>query len=474
MLLLCMAVTVFASCSGGDTGSADTSAQAGETTAAETEAPLKNFEGKTFCIFTSADDVMVPIWYYGATEENGDILNDAVYKRNREIAEAYNVDLTFFGYTTDPGNSTGSDVAQKIEESILAGDDQYQLMATHMHQGSVQLLTAGYLANLLDLNLPLDEPWYNQSINENLEINNYLPAIVSDFNITSQIFTFALIFNKDMVNKFGLDMPYTMVRDGSWTMDGFADYIKVAAADVDGNGVFDENDSYGYAGNTGISMQGFFYGAGLKFVELENDKPVIKLQEEKFATFYEKVYSLYKDDNKTYLIKKVDDVCPIPFDSGRIMFISVRLRLLDSYRDVTDFGIVPYPKYDEKQDNYYSYTDARGAMTMMPITNTDFEGTGILLDALSKRSREDVVPVYRETVLESKYARDEDSLEMLNIIFDNRVFDFGYVYRTNPLTFATYSIYNSGKEPASYIASNIEAAQVHFDAITEAYMTYGK
>ena len=112
-------------------------------------------------------------------------------------------------------------------------------------------------------------------------------------------------------------------------------------------------------------------------------------------------------------------------------------------------------------------------MTMMPITNTDFEGTGILLDALSKASREDVVPVYRETVLESKYARDEDTLEMLDIIFDNRVFDFGYVYRTNPLTFATYSIYTSGKEPASYIASNIEAAQAHFDSITEAYMTYG-
>jgi len=478
LLLAGIAASMLASCSESNSEVQDTQADettsegnsAEETTVAETEPP-KDFEGSTFTVFHSADDGLTPYWYYGADEQNGDILNDAIYERNAKIAELYNVDLKFFGYETSSSN--GADMAEKLEGSILSGDNAYQLTATHMHQASVQMLTAGYLANLLDLELDLTQPHYNQSINENLEINGYLPALVSDFNITSQIFTFAMIFNKDMVESYELDSPYDMVRDGSWTLDRFSEYIRPVAADVDGNGTFDENDSYGYAGNTGIAMQAFFYGSGLKFIELdEEDKPQIQLESEKFATFYEKIVSLYKDDNKTYLIPRVDDVCPIPFDSGRILFIAVRLRLLDQYRDVSDFGIVPFPKYDEAQEKYYSYTDARGAMTMMPITNTDFEGTAILLDALSKLSRETVVPVYRETVLESKYARDEDSLEMLNIIFDNRVFDFGYVFRTDPLTFATYNMYKANANPASYIASNKDAAMAHFDKIIEAYESY--
>jgi len=45
----------------------------------------------------------------------------------------------------------------------------------------------------------------------------------------------------------------------------------------------------------------------------------------------------------------------------------------------TDFGIVPYAKFDEKQENYYSNVKGDGLFIALPdITDTEFAGYLIL------------------------------------------------------------------------------------------------
>ena len=39
-----------------------------------------------------------------------------------------------------------------------------------------------------------------------------------------------------------------------------------------------------------------------------------------------------------------------------------------------------------------------------------------------------MIPAYYDTVLSQKFARDEDSIEMLDIIFDTRVSDLGILF----------------------------------------------
>ena len=51
-----------------------------------------------------------------------------------------------------------------------------------------------------------------------------------------------------------------------------------------------------------------------------------------------------------------------------------------------------------------------------------------LVDALARDSHYDLLPTYREVVLKTKYSRDEDSAEMLDIIFASRVYDLGWIY----------------------------------------------
>ena len=51
--------------------------------------------------------------------------------------------------------------------------------------------------------------------------------------------------------------------------------------------------------------------------------------------------------------------------------------------------------------------------------------TGVILEAMASDSAQHLVPAFYETLLKSKLARDNDSEEMLEIVFGNRVFDWG-------------------------------------------------
>jgi hypothetical protein len=93
-----------------------------------------------------------------------------------------------------------------------------------------------------------------------------------------------------------------------------------------------------------------------------------------------------------------------------------------------DFGIIPPPKFDEQQDRYYVYVDPWCTSAVsVPITS-DYERTGLLLEALTYESRYTLLPAYYDINLKTKFARDDESKEMIDIILDNRLYDIGDVY----------------------------------------------
>ena len=64
----------------------------------------------------------------------------------------------------------------------------------------------------------------------------------------------------------------------------------------------------------------------------------------------------------------------------------------------------------------------------MLITAQDKEFVGIIIEALNAESWKTVTQPYCETTLKYKGARDEDSLEMIDITLNGRIYDFGFVY----------------------------------------------
>lgn len=88
-----------------------------------------------------------------------------------------------------------------------------------------------------------------------------------------------------------------------------------------------------------------------------------------------------------------------------------------------DFGILPYPKYDEAQKDYLARIEGI-ELTGVPVT-ADTEFVSAIMEAMASESATTVVPAYYDVALKTKMTRDNDSAEMLDIIFENRVFDLG-------------------------------------------------
>jgi hypothetical protein len=93
-----------------------------------------------------------------------------------------------------------------------------------------------------------------------------------------------------------------------------------------------------------------------------------------------------------------------------------------------DYGILPCPKYDESQADYKTVAHDMYSLFCVPITCTRTELAGAAAEAMAAESYRTVTPTYFETALKVKYARDEETSQMLDIALNGVTFNFGVVY----------------------------------------------
>ena len=62
----------------------------------------------------------------------------------------------------------------------------------------------------------------------------------------------------------------------------------------------------------------------------------------------------------------------------------------------------------------------------------NLERTGVVAEALAYYGKQIVTPAYYDVNLIGQSTRDEESSDMLELIFDNLVFDIGYYYQVGP------------------------------------------
>ena len=139
-----------------------------------------------------------------------------------------------------------------------------------------------------------------------------------------------------------------------------------------------------------------------------------------------------------------------------------------------EFGILPYPKMDEAQENYITSSHDTANVGAIPMTCGKADTMGAVLEVLARESAEDVVPAYYETALKVKYARDDQSSRMLDIIRYNisEVFPiaFGNYCNNLPLGYA-FSNPLTGKK-TDFVSNYVKyeaKAQTKLDELWEAF-----
>ena len=136
-ILLISMLSSLSACGGTEVGSDDTTVAGGDDTIADTtpaettEAPrpdLPELDLEDYVLRVFKQDQSKILWApnaFAPEEENGDILNDAYYKRNRIVTEKY-------GFTIEETISS-SNPNSTVTSNILAGDDVCDVMLTHLN-----------------------------------------------------------------------------------------------------------------------------------------------------------------------------------------------------------------------------------------------------------------------------------------------------------------------------------------------------
>jgi len=397
---------------------------------------IRDFEGYTFKVLIDKQwsGNHLDIEDLDIEEMNGEVLNDAYYTRKMLMEEVYNVKLE--GIRVE-------DIGGYANKSVKAGLDEYDAYAPRL-MNAATFATRGYGVNVLDTTLSLSAPWWDQNIINDTSIGGYAYFIAGDIFIKHYDGIALLMFNKKIIEDFGLESPYNLVNNNQWVVDKFNEMAKGVTFDLNNDGKMDRYDRYGFVTQADY-VTSFINACGEKIVSKDNDDmPVFTGYSEKMVSVMDKMLDIYVDD--TYCMHRNaygkengggQLVQFWVFPEGRALFYWAFPRYMDlGLRNMEDnFGIVPLPKWDSNQPRYYATLNNWHSYTyMIPITVADVEKSAYIMDAMAYHGRQIIKPAYYDVCLQRKYTRDEESSAMLDIIFSSTVYDLGTVFGIGGIT----------------------------------------
>jgi hypothetical protein len=282
--------------------------------------------------------------------------------------------------------------------------------------------------------IDLGRPWWNPDATGLFMVDGKQYFTAGDMTLGYLSRAMCYLVNRDLYDALGLKEDlFAAVREGRWTQDLFLTLAAQSVMDTDGDGAYTAADTYGVFGNPRGFLNTLVGGAGIRYVESdENGHFVFRMSKNEDAVnVLTKAVQFMTSHPNLYYNRGTVPYEVIPdtlFATGQALFhvqglphTIVQLRDMDD-----DFSILPLPKRDESQSDYYA--PAYGsALTSIPktVAAQRYENIGLLLEAMTRKTWEDVVPQYKEVLLKHKMARDAESADMLDIIFNSITFDPG-------------------------------------------------
>lgn len=433
----------------------DTTTEAAETLPAWA-LPDTNWDGETVTFLLRdtggdwcADDVL-------AEETNGTPINDAVYKRNVTVEDRYNAKIA--------GNYAPRDVsvAGPAMASIQAGDEAFDIMAS-WRVDAVNLLQEHALVDLHTSEyLHFDQPWWNAYFCESASIGGKLYYALGDISRVYKLGVRCMFFNKDIAADLGLPNLYDMVREGKWTLDEMFSMAEQGSLDLDGDGEMTKEDRYGLQAQSSLGSV-LAFAAGVQIIGKDaDDLPTIVVDSERNIEVMEKIaawissqkkQNLYVSDNWSKTQER--------FASNQVLFQAEVMLLIEALRaSEVNIGILPPPKADESQSDYISFLDSNCQIDYaIPTTCTRVPFVSFMLEAMAQESTTTLTPAFYDICLSGKYVRDEESTEMLDIIFAHPCIDDSDCYGWGSIYGKLQSALMNGKPIVSTIESVKAATQ---------------
>ena len=424
--------------------------------------PIQNYD----CDFNIVTGHSVPAEKIALEEldksEAGDV-ETAVYERGIKIKDHLGVNLVM----QDGGTWMG--YADTVMRSVSSGMDDYQLVLTNVYYGVAPFVSNGYLYDLGELDaLNLDAPYWAGDLMNEISVDGKYYLGYGDLCLSEVL---VVIFNKDLMDEYQMTAPYDNVRNMTWTLDKMIEMASLVKKD-NGDGKWDEKDTYGISGLAWIPFVSFVTSSDMKIVDKDEDgifTIAYSKNAEKMTSMIDKLTQMHDADYSYFWPHTVG--VELDFAGGNTLFQLYHSSSLETLRaEEIRFGILPYPMYDENQKEYKSMN--WNGLIAVPTTIKNPDMVGETLELMNYYSA-DVKVAYHEKLLGTKLADSPDDAQMLDIIWDSQSSDVGLIfcnssYAMDTLVYMVPSLvghYDSRNSFSSFLQRNTRAAQGGLDKV---------
>jgi hypothetical protein len=428
---------LFAACTGRETATETDTAPAEETpatAAAQTEEdpldpsglltdriPQQDFDGYEFVYLAIEQGVngttrfVEEMW---VEEEEAEPLHEAVWRRNLFLSERLNV---------RDGVTPVKEPDKVISQAVLGGDDICDLGGPYKGP-AMHLAIGGKLRDWNLLDIDYSKAWWNQEAAEKLSAAGYSFLMSGSILVSEIDDTLAMCYNKEIAENYNIEDIYALVREGKWTLDKFMEIAGAVSGDLDGDGWLDVGDDlFGYVQDKHSMNNNWFYSCDLLHDRIDGDgRFEFNVDMERTQEFFDKLAPFLTGDNVYPEIDLYEGLTY--FQENKIFIYAIILRNLELLREMkADFGVIPYPMFDEEQGRYITHVGNASPILTVPLTHVGDDGRqAAILEAMAVASLQYMRPAYYQSILKHKLSRDPETAQMLDIIVDSRTYDFSY------------------------------------------------
>ena len=437
LLVLAMMATMLVACGGKDNGDPqDTQGGNKPTTKPKDEDDEDSFDITEILpesLNYGNKEVMLCVrggctWEIGLDGEDPEPLSAELYDRTTRTEERLGIAIAIDELQAwDKYNDAVATIRNKISMNEHAWD-----IVIGWSPRIPQIAAEGLYYNLHNFDyFDAENIWWSQSLAKELTINGRMFMASGDVSTNYLTGAHTVFFNQTLAKAMDMDYStfYKTVSEGKWTFDELYNLSKDAYGDLDGSTTVTTGDQFGLL-ITSTYLQAFYTAAGINLIPNDGETmPSFQVNTEQLEQVWTKISTLL-DSKATVFYERNTIGLDLggTFKEGRSLFNLTTLGYVKSYTEMTDaFGVLPMPKYDEAQTNYY--TQLHGCeLWSVPIDANDPDMSTAVMTSMGYDSHEVVLEPHFEKLLKTRYVKDSESGYMIDTIYYNIYMNFDSIY----------------------------------------------
>ena len=404
---------------------------------------VHNFGGDSLSISCRSD------YEYELYGKEGSVegVDPLIYERNRRVQERFNMKVQTV--VTTVAATDQQKHLDEVSDALQTGRFKFDVVSMWIYQSGKLILGGNYLDWRMHTeegtyvipyageSLDKGEEWWPSLMNDPATVFGCQYIAVSDMCLTSYENAYSITYNYDKVTDLklaqnaGYEDMYDIVKKGDWTLEMFKTFGSEYYEDNQVAGqkdVKDETDTYGilYAPATGVDA--FIHAFGYNVIKNDgenmpelwnvNGTMIIAIEELRTCLWGSGSFAVSSTSNP---IEKM-------FAEGHGLFATLTLEALRTptlHAMEDDFGVLPYPKYNQGQKQYFTGSNDHYNTLAIPLMINPNRLTlvGVGIEALSAETSNSVESKFYEKLLKAGSTRLLKDEEMLDRIIAGRVYD---------------------------------------------------